>query len=165
MDIPLKDTPTHELIEKGIGGRNVDNIAVQDCMQLLRVAKVLLGFFYQRFSKFGISPGKYSVLLELLSKHGQGPLTPSDLAERIGVRRPTITGLVAGLESQGFVKRHAEHHDRRSVTVQLTPKGDAFVRDLLPGQFKSMAGVVGSLSPTQRRQLRTILALIEGDLK
>jgi DNA-binding MarR family transcriptional regulator len=164
VDIPIRDTPALELIERGFGGRRTDKQDVADCMQLLRVAKVLLGFFYLRFASEGISPGKYSVLCELLALADGSTLSPSMLAKRIGVSRPAITGLIDGLCKQGYVIRRTDGLDRRRITVELTSAGRAFIEDLLPEQFRTMSSVIGVLSAEERGHLRELLTNLEGHL-
>ena len=67
------------------------------------------------------SEGKF-VLLFLL--HGQsGGLSPHELAERAGVTRATVTGLLDGLERDGFLRREADEVDRRRVQVLVERKG------------------------------------------
>lgn len=64
---------------------------------------------------------KYRVLSHLT----RGPASPSELADRLSVRPPTITRLVDGLVDRGLVERRPDDTDgRRSVHV-LTRKGIA----------------------------------------
>lgn len=162
MEIPLKDTPSQRLLEQGFGGQEADPEAVADCMQLLRVAKRLLGFFYDHFTRHQISPGKYSVLCELLA--ADAPMAPSSLAERIGVSRPTVTGLLDGLDAQALVARVPDPADRRRISVELTPSGRRFMRTLLPQQFAVMADVVNGFTAADRRHLRRLLGKLEAQL-
>jgi long-chain acyl-CoA synthetase len=53
----------------------------------------------------------------------EGVSIPSALAERLTVRRPTITAVVDGLEIKGLVQRTPGDLDKRSVTHTLTVKG------------------------------------------
>ncbi|MEA2197726.1 MAG: hypothetical protein QOJ25_1777, partial [Solirubrobacteraceae bacterium] len=46
-----------------------------------------------------------------------GPLTPSRLAERERIQRPTATRLVAKLEEQGLIERAAAPGDARSSVL------------------------------------------------
>ena len=160
MELPIHDTPAMVLLDRGYGGPEVDSAAVADCMQLLRVSKRLLGFFLANFAEHDISPGKYSVLCELLS--AQTPVSPSHLAARLGVSRPTVTGLLDGLYRQGLVDRTFDDEDRRRVAVALTRRGDSFIRSLLPDQYRIMAEVMGPLNDPERSQLRKILTKLEG---
>ena len=52
----------------------------------------------------------------------EGASIPSALAERLRVRRPTVTAVVDGLEVRGLVQRTPGDLDKRSVTHTLTAK-------------------------------------------
>jgi len=51
----------------------------------------------------------------------------SDLAERLGVRPPTVTAVVDGLVARGLVERHPVAGDRRRVDHKVTPEGLALL--------------------------------------
>ena len=53
----------------------------------------------------------------------EGASIPSTLADRLTVRRPTVTAVVDGLELRGLVQRTPGDVDKRSVTHTLTAKG------------------------------------------
>ena len=55
----------------------------------------------------------------------EGASIPSALAERLTVRRPTVTAVVDGLEIRGLVQRTPGDLDKRSVTHTLTVQGPA----------------------------------------
>jgi DNA-binding MarR family transcriptional regulator len=55
----------------------------------------------------------------------EGSAAASGLADRLAVRRPSITALVDGLVARGFVDRRQEDTDRRRVELRLTPEGVA----------------------------------------
>src|SRR3954451_22937285 len=59
--------------------------------------------------------------LATISCHG--PLTPSELAARERIQRPTATRVLARLEEAGLVARTADPGDRRSFLVTTTPAG------------------------------------------
>ena len=46
--------------------------------------------------QFGLSVGRFSLLM-ILHRYSESELTPSDLAQRAGVTRATVTGLLDGL--------------------------------------------------------------------
>src|SRR3954447_8140556 len=75
----------------------------------------------------GLSP-TMSAALATIDRHG--PLTPSELAERERVRRPTATRLVAKLEGAGLVGRTADPADGRSSLLAVTPDGKALLAQL-----------------------------------
>ena len=53
----------------------------------------------------------------------EGSAAASGLADRLAVRRPSITALIDGLEARGLVDRRQEDSDRRRVELRLTPAG------------------------------------------
>jgi DNA-binding MarR family transcriptional regulator len=53
----------------------------------------------------------------------EGSAAASGLADRLAVRRPSITALIDGLVARGFVDRRQEDTDRRRVELLLTPEG------------------------------------------
>jgi DNA-binding MarR family transcriptional regulator len=53
----------------------------------------------------------------------EGSAAASGLADRLAVRRPSITALVDGLVARGFVDRRQEDTDRRRVELRLMPEG------------------------------------------
>jgi DNA-binding MarR family transcriptional regulator len=162
-ELPLHDTPTAALIAAGHGGPEVDREAVALCMDLLRTAKKTLNYFYARFQRQDLSPGKYSVLLELFAEGGA--LSASELALRVGVSGPTITGVTDRLAKQGYVRKTLGRADRRTVSIRLTAKGRSFVGKLLPDQLQAMARVVSRIPTEDQQQLRDLLGLIESSLE
>jgi DNA-binding MarR family transcriptional regulator len=53
----------------------------------------------------------------------EGKAAASGLADRLAVRRPSITALIDGLVARGLVDRRQEDTDRRRVELRLTPEG------------------------------------------
>jgi DNA-binding MarR family transcriptional regulator len=46
------------------------------------------------------------------------------LAERLAVRKPTLTAIADGLVGAGYLVRESDATDRRAVRLQLTPAGE-----------------------------------------
>src|SRR5258705_12115938 len=72
----------------------------------------------------GLSPTLISALASI-ERHG--PLTPSELADRERIKRPTATRIIGSLEEGRPVGRTADPADRPSSRIAVTPEG----RDLL----------------------------------
>jgi DNA-binding MarR family transcriptional regulator len=68
----------------------------------------------------GLSPSQNSALVTI---DVHGPLTPSELADRERVKRPTATRVAARLVSDGLVARTADPGDARSALLATTPAG------------------------------------------
>jgi DNA-binding MarR family transcriptional regulator len=60
--------------------------------------------------------------------HMHGPFTPSELARYLGIRAPSVTPILDGLEGRGYIVRRRSPSDRRVVTIHATAKGKALLR-------------------------------------
>ncbi len=68
----------------------------------------------------GLSPSQASAL-NAIECHG--PLTPSELAERERVRRPSATRIAGRLAADGLIERTPDPTDARSALLAVTPRG------------------------------------------
>ena len=66
-----------------------------------------------------LTPPQYRVMGLL----AEGSSAASGLADRLAVRRPSITAVVDGLVMRGLVDRRQEDTDRRRVSLRLTDEG------------------------------------------
>jgi DNA-binding MarR family transcriptional regulator len=53
-----------------------------------------------------------------------GPITPTELASRVGMRPTTLSSALRRLERRGHVRRERNPSDGRSYLVELTEEGD-----------------------------------------
>ncbi len=131
---------------------------VRLCFELLAVADAIDRDCARRLEPHGLSEARF-VLLVLLESNPDG-LGPSLLADRAGVTRGTITGLLDGLERDGLVRRAPAPDDRRALLVRLTPHGEALARRLLRDHARWIDGLFASLSGAERRRLSMMLGKI-----
>ena len=61
-----------------------------------------------------------------------GPAETRELAERMGVTRPTVSGVTDTLERRGLVARRGHAGDARLRTVALTAAGERTFEELFP---------------------------------
>jgi long-chain acyl-CoA synthetase len=66
-----------------------------------------------------LSLPQYRILIHL----DEGKVAASTLADKLAVSRPSITAVVDGLVTRGFVERHHDAGDRRRVGHDLTTDG------------------------------------------
>ena len=74
----------------------------------------------RRFKPFGLSQAKWRVLLSLYMCDVS--LTQTSLAQKLGIEKPTLVGLLDRLNKDGWIVRHEDSQDRRVKTVHLTQK-------------------------------------------
>jgi DNA-binding MarR family transcriptional regulator len=106
----------------------------------------------------GLSP-TLNAALATISNHG--PLTPSELAERERVRRPTATRIVAGLVELGLVTRTPDPSDGRGFLVAPTPKGSALLKRLRGRKNVYLARRMRDLDPEDVATLERASEILE----
>ena len=157
----LRDLPRYEMLqEKARRYPDLDAGAVEATLVLLRVASDVLEGFGAHFARNGTSQGRYMVVMMLDRPCALDGMLPSEIADKLGVSRATVTGLVDGLERDGLVSRAAHPEDRRAFCIQLTDKGREFLAGMLPDHYRRVAGLMGHLDEDERRQLVTLLAKV-----
>jgi DNA-binding MarR family transcriptional regulator len=106
----------------------------------------------------GLSPSLTSALATV-DRHG--PLTPSELAARERVQRPTATRLVARLEELGVLQRAADPADRRSSLLTATPEGHALLEELRGRKTAYLAHRLEGLDAEEQAALDRAAAILE----
>jgi DNA-binding MarR family transcriptional regulator len=84
----------------------------------------------------------------------------SHVSESLGSSPPTASRIVSGLVSRGLVVRETCRHDRRQVTLQLTPRGQAVTDAAWLGTQGIVAQRLAGLSESQLATLAKGLALL-----
>ena len=106
----------------------------------------------------GLSP-TLSAALASIDNHG--PLTPSELADRERIKRPTATRLIASLESSGLVARTSDPSDRRSSLITTTPEGRDLMHILRTRKDAYLARRLARLTADERETLARAADLLE----
>ncbi len=161
----LKDLPRYEcLLEAMQRYPDLDPSACEAYLNVLRAGDEAYRRSDGFFAEHNLSPGRFTVLMLLFDKLSglSLPQTPAELAEKAGVARATITGLVDTLERDGLVTRTHDSGDRRMMIVHLTPKGQETLEAILPLHFKQMAAQMAPLTEHERRTLVRLLNKLAG---
>jgi DNA-binding MarR family transcriptional regulator len=159
--LQLKDLPTTAVLDQFAERYpDADVTAVSSFLQLLRVATDLSIALDTCLSKHGLLQGRWWVLI-LLMREATKISTPSSLADKAGVSRATMTGLIDGLEQNGLVERVFAKDDRRSVLIHLTEAGQAKLDAVMPDYYRRVRLCMQTLDEENRTQLQQILGLIK----
>jgi DNA-binding MarR family transcriptional regulator len=90
-----------------------------------------------------------------------GPLTPSEVAVRERIQRPTVTRVLARLEERGLIERMADPQDRRSSLVTTTAAGRALLAELRTRKTAFLAHRIERLTPAERETLDRAAGILE----
>lgn len=101
--------------------------------------------------------------LATIERHG--PLSPSDLADRERIKRPTATRIVGHLETAGLVERVRDPEDGRASILSVTSEGRELLKRLRARKTAYLAKRLGALDAEDRRTLERAAELLEGMLE
>lgn len=161
----LKDLPRYEcLLEAARELTDLEPYATEVFVHIMRTGDEAFRISEAHLAQHDITQGRFGVLMALwgnCQREGrETPLGPAEIAERTGVTRATVTGLVDTLERAGLVARTPNSDDRRMTSVALTRAGESVLAKLLPEHFRQMAWLMGTLSESERRTLVQLLAKV-----
>lgn len=153
----LKDLPTaktlHDLAKRY---PDLDSSALMSCIVLLRSGSDMLAALERILGRYGLSQGRFLTLI-VLNRDPEEEVTPSDLAERVGVTRATMTGLLDTLARDGWIERIQHNEDRRRVVVRLTQDGLEHLGRMLPGYYREISGIMAGLNEREHETLVKVL--------
>ncbi len=119
--------------------------------------------FQASLEPYSLSEGRFYVLGCLFAEEiaGHKPPSPSEIAGLLGVTRATITGLLDGLERDGYLERRHDNTDRRALTIHIADKGREVLDAFLPKQCRQVNAQMACLSPEEKRTLIALLSRIQ----
>jgi len=102
------------------------------------------------------SPARFEVLVLLWAAKG-GAIPHKEIVAKLGVTRATVSGLMAALEREGFVRSSADRDDRRQLIATMTSKGEAVIGKAIDVNITRLRAVFQGWSATE---LKTFMALL-----
>jgi DNA-binding MarR family transcriptional regulator len=110
------------------------------------------------FGGAGLTPQKFGVLIVLQAEGN--PISLSDLRAYLGTTQANVTGLVAGLERDGYIERNASTADRRVSYITLSRSGKRVIASMLPAYFAKSKAAMRGLTQTEKKTLVELLTKI-----
>jgi MarR family transcriptional repressor of emrRAB len=110
------------------------------------------------FLEAGLTPQKFGVLI-VLQAEGE-PISLSALRRYLGTTQANVTGLVAGLERDGYIDRKASTHDRRVSFISLSRSGKRVVAQMLPDYFAKNKVAMRGLTQSEKKTLVELLGKV-----
>ncbi|WP_339529805.1 MarR family transcriptional regulator [Pseudomonas mucidolens] len=125
--------------------------SVKLCFELLSAAAAINRVCAIRLARYNLSEGRFVIMLTL--KSAGGKLSPLELATRLSITTGTVTGLLDGLQGDGFIKRKTDPTDRRKLIITLTAQGKRVVDEVFIEHTDWISAVIQGLSPEQQQAL------------
>jgi len=111
------------------------------CFRVRRLARRVTKIYEESLAATGLSVTQYTILSML--RH-VGPMSMSELSQRLGMDRTTLTRTLRPLESMGHLSNVPEA-DRRQRRITLTEEGKVVLRAASPAWKRAQASVFAIL--------------------
>ncbi len=99
----------------------------------------------------------YTAILVLMVLEFRGEMEAYQLADRVGISKGTLTGVIKRLECKGLVTRRVHPLDRRRVILANTETGSKTILHYIPPINAMEEDVVSALEPEESEQLIVLL--------
>lgn len=104
--------------------------------------------------------------MRLLFVLKEGPLTPGEICSKLQISSALAAKLIRQLCFKGLVKRNINLHDRRSITVAITPKGEEAVNEAYDHLVEELSALMEGLGQDDSLKglaiLEKLISLYEG---
>lgn len=117
---------------------------------LLEASRALVGVAARSLADSeDVTLGQFRALVVLAR---DGDVTPTHLADKLGIHQSSVTRLCDRLVRKRLVRRVPGVADRREVTVSLTAAGRRFVARVSDRRRAEIRAIAARMSPEDRRQ-------------
>jgi DNA-binding MarR family transcriptional regulator len=134
---------------------------VQALIWIFRAFNAVITPQAEELRPLGLSSSAFNVLMALHNNDDR-TLEPCQLAQRLLISRPSVTGLLDTLQGKGLVERLPHAEDRRRVLVRLTDDGLALLESHFSTHYQEMNAVFADLDDDEKATLVSLLRRVKG---
>ncbi|MFC3163979.1 MarR family winged helix-turn-helix transcriptional regulator [Ciceribacter thiooxidans] len=127
-----------------------------------QAARSLRTLLSRNLADCGLYAGQDGVVQALADEDG---LTPGALAQKLGVKAPTMTRTIGRMEAQSFVERRSDALDHRLTKVFLTDGGRASLERIAAAAEACERQALQGLSGKEAKTLSRLLLAVEENLQ
>ena len=129
--------------------------------EITRASRSMRTFLTNSLSHSGIYAGQDGVILSLADEDG---LSAGMIADRLGVKPPTMTRTLARMEAQGFILRQPDALDGRQMRAVLTEEGRKHVHAIQLAVKATENLALSDLTDKEARQFLKVLRKMNRNL-
>ena len=123
--------------------RSQERLSLVTYVKLMRAANAARNFASRSLTGTKLTLTQFAVLEAL---YHLGPMSLSDIAQKVLTTGGNLTMVVGNLEKQGLARRQRSPEDRRVLIVVLTAKGKALIRQIFPRHAAAIVEFLAVLS-------------------
>ena len=96
-----------------------------------------------------------------LLRSEDGNLLASEISQRLGISKPTVSMLISKLESDGLITISQNRNDSRAKKLGLTEKAAALLNNVIPLYNKKILDITGALTTEDKVNILDLLSKIK----
>ncbi len=113
-------------------GSTIEINALNAFIALVRCVTTLSMKLEQHIAKYNLTSGQFGILEALFHL---GTMSQRDLGKKLLSSKGNITLIVDNLEKRELVERLSDLEDRRITNIQLSKKGKASIKKIMPSMW------------------------------
>jgi DNA-binding MarR family transcriptional regulator len=117
-------------------------------------------YFNELLLRWNLSRGSFDVLAALRRSGPPFTLTPKQLSDSLMLSGAGMTSRLDRLESLRLIVRLPEPTDRRSLKIQLTPRGVRMIDEVVPAIVDAQWKIAATLGPEKTASLTKSMRLL-----
>lgn len=130
--------------------RSQERLSLVTYVKLMRAANSARNFASRSLAGTRLTLTQFAVLEAL---YHLGPMSLSDIAQKVLTTGGNLTMVVGNLEKQGLARRQRSPEDRRVLIVVLTAKGKSLIRQIFPRHAAAIVEFLKALSSEEQVRL------------
>ncbi|MGV7118709.1 MarR family winged helix-turn-helix transcriptional regulator [Paenibacillus kyungheensis] len=125
----------------------------------------ILDIVDNEIADYDITESKLDLLLLIQLHENSEKVTPSAIAERLNIRRASVTALLNSVEKKGWIIRESSVEDGRKIYVKLSTAGKMFVQRVLPVFWSACASLVEDLNEDEQQILSKVIDKLHNQIE
>lgn len=117
---------------------------------------------FREMAEHGLHPGQAFCVAAISHREG---ITQAELAEELGVSRPTVSVMLRKLERAGVVERRTDTDDQRYTRLSLTAEGRARYGVMHTVLAEIAEKAVAPMSATDQAELTRLLGMLTDNIQ
>lgn len=138
--------------------------------------KLMLGFVFKQIhiafeahcnknlQKYNLTQAQMDILV-YLQHHKDSTITQRNLEIGLGLKNPTVTGLLNRLEEKELINRKKHPNDKRSKIITMTEKSKIIMEEAYINMKEMYSSIVEGFSESEKEELFRLLYKVLDNLK
>jgi DNA-binding MarR family transcriptional regulator len=131
------------------------HLAARELLEIIPLTMRTVGSQLRQSAQLPV-PAHFGLLFML----AEGPHNLSELAEKHNVTLPTMSSTISTLVERSWVQRTQSEHDRRQISISLTPAGRTMLDTVQAHAENRLAEILAPISDQELDQLITGLSVL-----